>query len=294
MSLRAKQILFALFLILFLVIFDSLFIRAPKDFVPGTIIKIEKGMGLRSVSLLLKEEKVIRSRLLFEALVILLGGEKHIMYSYYVFEDKSPLYAVAYRIARGDRHILQATLTIPEGFSTKEIADLGSSKLINFNRDNFLTITRGKEGYLFPDTYFFFNTDTENDVFTALTQNYEKKVAPLRPEMKKIGKTEKQIITMASLIEGEAKGGTDREIISGILWKRIAIGMALQVDSAPETYKTRGLPKAPISNPGALAIKAAMYPTKSSYLYYLHDKDGNIHYAKTFAEHRQNVLKYLK
>jgi UPF0755 protein len=268
--------------------------RAPQDFTPGTIIKIEKGMGLRSVSLLLKEEKVIRSRVLFEAVVILLGGEKHIMYSYYVFEEPSSVASVAFRIARGDRHILQAVLTIPEGFTIHEIADLGASKLINFKRDNFLLLTKGKEGYLFPDTYFFFNTDDENDVFTALTQNYEKKVAPLRPEMVKLHKTEKQIITMASLIEGEAKGGTDREIISGILWKRVAIGMALQVDSAPETYKTRGLPKNPINNPGMFAIKAAMYPTKSSYLYYLHDKEGNIHYAKTFAEHRVNVLKYLK
>ena len=70
--------------------------------------------------------------------------------------------------------------------------------------------------------------------------------------------------------------------------------MGLQVDAAPETYKVRGLPKKPINNPGLLAIKAAMYPTKSPYLYYLHDKDGKVHYAKTFAEHRLNVLKYLK
>jgi len=70
--------------------------------------------------------------------------------------------------------------------------------------------------------------------------------------------------------------------------------MPLQVDSAPDTYKTKGLPKSPIGNPGIAAIKAAMYPQSSPYLYYLHDKSGNIHYAKTFAQHQENVLKYLK
>ena len=70
--------------------------------------------------------------------------------------------------------------------------------------------------------------------------------------------------------------------------------MSLQADAAPETYKTRGLPKLPIGNPGLLAIKAAIYPQSSPYLYYLHDKNGDIHYAKSFAEHQRNIAKYLK
>ena len=108
------------------------------------------------------------------------------------------------------------------------------------------------------------------------------------------GRTERDIITMASIIERESKGDADREIISGILWKRIKLDIPLQVDVAPETYKTKGLPKNPIANPGMESIKAAIYPQSSMYLYYLHDKNGGIHYAKIFAEHRQNILKYLK
>ena len=98
---------------------------------------------------------------------------------------------------------------------------------------------------------------------------------------------------MASVIEKEAEGDIDRKIISGILWKRIALGMPLEVDSAPETYKIKSLPEVPICNPGLDSIKAAINPEVSPYLYYLHDKNGNIYYAKSFAEHQANIKKYL-
>jgi UPF0755 protein len=70
--------------------------------------------------------------------------------------------------------------------------------------------------------------------------------------------------------------------------------MPLQVDAVPETYKARGLPKSPVGNPGLEAIQTAIHPESSPYLYYLHDKKGDIYYAKTFAEHTRNVAKYLK
>ena len=98
---------------------------------------------------------------------------------------------------------------------------------------------------------------------------------------------------MASIIEKEARG-SDRGVISGILWKRLSLGRALEVDAAPETYKVKGLPKAPIANPGLAAIKAAIHPENSPYFYYLHDADGNIHYAKSFEEHKRNKELYLK
>jgi UPF0755 protein len=108
------------------------------------------------------------------------------------------------------------------------------------------------------------------------------------------GKSEKEIMVMASIVEREAKGNGDRDFISGILWKRLAIGMPLQADAAPVTYKTKGLPENPIANPGIESIKASIYPKNSSYLYYLHDPNGFIHYAKNFKDHVSNKLKYLK
>ena len=127
-----------------------------------------------------------------------------------------------------------------------------------------------------------------------MSNNFDKKTFSIFSKIISFGKSESDIVIMASIIEREAKGDSDRGIISGILWNRIRNGMPLQVDAAPETYKTKGLPKNPICNPGLEAIKAAMYPQNSSYFYYLHDKNGVIHYARTFEEHKQNKLKYLK
>jgi UPF0755 protein len=187
-----------------------------------------------------------------------------------------------------------AVVTIPEGFNLNQIADTASSKLANFNKINFLLETKGLEGYLFPDTYFFLKNANEKDVLKLMSENFEKKITPLLPLINASGHSEKDIITMASLLEREAKGNADLDIVSGILWKRIKIGMPLQVDAAPETYKTKGLLENPICNPGLSAITSAIYPQSSPYLYYLHDKNGIVHYAKTFAEHEANIKKYLK
>jgi UPF0755 protein len=127
-----------------------------------------------------------------------------------------------------------------------------------------------------------------------MSDNFKKKMAILRPQILSLGKTEREIIIMASLIEEESKGDMDRGFVSGILWNRLKINMPLQVDAEPETYKIKGLPQNPISNPGIKAIEAAIKPISSPYLYYLHDKDGNIHYARTFEEHKLNKAKYLK
>ena len=288
-----KNILYILIVIIFLVFFYTLFFKAPADFPIGKIVNIEPGTNLRSVSRELKQEHLIHSRTIFEALVIIYGGEKHLIPADYLFEKKEPVWEVARRISRGERHLAPVKVTIPEGFSVSDIADTFVLKLTNFNKEKFLILAKDKEGYLFPDTYFFFTTDTEVEVFRSMSNNFEKKINSLLPEIVVSGKSEKEIIVMASIVEGEAKGNTDRGVISGILWKRISIGMPLQVDVAPETYKTKGLPKNPIGNPGLAAILASIHPKSSSYLYYLHDKSGLIHYAKTFAEHKANIKKYL-
>jgi UPF0755 protein len=280
-----------IFLLIILYIFTF---SAPNKFPIGTIVNIGSGVGLHNVSLELKEANIIRSRTLFEAIVIMYGGEKHVIPADYLFDVRESVWSVARRISRGDRHLAPVKVTIPEGFDNGNIADLFASRLTTFNKDKFLELAKAKQGYLFPDTYFFFTTDNENAAIKSLSDNYEKKVGPLRDNIFKLGKTEGEIISMAAIVEGEAEGKEDSSIISGILWRRIKIGMPLQADAAPITYKERGLPKEPISNPGLDAIKAAMYPVKTDYLYYIHDKEGNVHYAKNFAEHQANIAKYLK
>jgi UPF0755 protein len=295
----ANRILFfALGLAVFLLLSYLLLFSAPGNFKPGTIVTIEPGMSLRGVSYVLKNEGIIRSRTAFEAFIIIYDGEKHVVSADYLFEGRAPVWQVARRLESGERHLAPVKATVPEGFNILEISELFDVKLSNFNKEAFLAAAIDREGYLFPDTYFFFTTDTEVDVIRSLSDNFEKKISSLRPQIlaaqNLTKRTEREIIIMASIIEKEAKGGVDRGHISGILWKRVDLGMPLQVDAALETYKTKGLPKAPISNPGMSALEAAIHPQSSPYLYYLHDKEGNIHYAKDFAEHRQNVLKYLQ
>ena len=279
--------------ILFLVFFYTFFFSAPKNFPVNNVLNIKEGVSLRYISKYLEVNNVIRSRVAFETFVIILGGEKHLAYGDYLFESKLPVFAIAERLVKGDRHLAPVKVTIPEGFNVSDIAKVFASKLSNFKTDKFLLEAKIKEGYLFPDTYFFLTTDTDSDVLSAMNDNFEKKISAILPQIVASGKNEKEIITMASIIEKESKGDIDRSIISGILWKRISIGMPLQVDADMSTYKTKGLPKNPIGNPGIAAIEAAIYPKSSSYLYYLHDKEGNIHYARTFAEHILNKQKYL-
>lgn len=268
------------------------FLSAPSKFVEGTVFQVEEGMSLRSISLKLKEANIIRSRSAFEAFVIMFGGDKRIRYADYLFETKMPVYKVALWIVKGERYLAPVVATIPEGKNMLEIADIYTKKLVNFNKNSFLS--KGKEGYLFPDTYYFLRTDTEAEVIEYMSKNYEKKMLPIRAEIASLGKTEDEIIIMASILEKEAKGDADRELISGILWKRLSIDMPLQVDAEPKTYDIKGLPKTPIGNPGLKAIKASMYPKTSQYLYYLHDKDGITYYAKNFEEHKRNIAKFLK
>jgi UPF0755 protein len=124
--------------------------------------------------------------------------------------------------------------------------------------------------------------------------NFNVKVAPLLPAVATSTHSLADIVTMASLIEKEAQTDTDKHLIAGILWNRIQRGMALQVDADPETYRQKGLPPAPICNPGLESIEAALYPTKTNYVYYLSDHNGVIHYAMTYAEQQANEAKYLR
>jgi len=284
---------YAIFFIIIFIIGDFL-ISAPNNFPVGKIVTISPGASLHSISLELKNDNIIRSRTIFESLAIMDGGEKSINIGDYVFDKKTNVFEVTRRIVNADRGIDEVKITIPEGFNTADIINTISLKLNNFNKDTFISLAKDKEGYLFPDTYFFFPSAKAEDVYKMMNDNFSKKIKPILSDINSSGKNLNQIITMASIIEGEAKGDNDRSVIAGILWNRINKGIPLQVDADLWTYKNKGLPDHPISNPGIETIKSAIHPTPSVYLFYLHDKQGNIHYAKTFAEHKTNIKKYLK
>jgi UPF0755 protein len=149
-----------------------------------------------------------------------------------------------------------------------------------------------------------------------MEDNFNLKIKSISEDLAKTKRKLRDIIIMASIIEEEAKDEISRKIVSGILWRRIDIGMALQVDasflyvngkkthdltledlaidSPYNTYKYAGLPPGAITNPGIDSILAAVYPTKNPYLYYLTGTDGKMYYAKSFEEHIENKRQYLK
>lgn len=290
----AKAALFALAPAVFLGLCYWLFLSAPAAFPTGAVVNVPEGSSLRALSRALKDQRVIRSRAAFEAFVIAYGGERHLLPGDYQYPRTLPVFLVARSVARGTDRLPPVKLTIPEGFTREDIATLAAAKLPKFSAANFLSKTKDLEGYLFPDTYFFFSNDTEDGVIQYLRDNFARKIAPLAADIAASGHTEREIVTMASIIEGEAEGDQDRAVISGILWKRLAAGMRLEVDAAPSTYDRDGLPSAPVSNPGLAAIQAAIHPVASPYFFYLHDRDGAIHYARTFEEHKANKAKYLQ
>src|ERR1035437_7139848 len=118
-----KNIFFAIGVVLFLILWYFLFLSAPTDFPVDGIITIDEGISLRGTSLKLQQEHIIRSRLAFEAFMIVYGGEKHVVPTDYLLDGKLPVYELARRIARGESHLAPVKVVIPEGFSNSQIAD---------------------------------------------------------------------------------------------------------------------------------------------------------------------------
>lgn len=267
-------------------------LTAPRDFPAGSIITVAEGAGLQKISKELEGAHLIRSTFWFRTFAIALGGERGMKAGQYYFSHPVSAPAIAWRIVFGDNKIETIKITVPEGFTNSKISKL-FDKRFGFFENNLFEAT-APQGYLFPDTYFIPITATASTTIKMMRDNFTKQVEPLLPLISGSGKTLDQIVKMASLLEAEAKTQEDRELISDILWKRLKLGMPLQVDSEMGTYEFQGLPKTPINNPGLISLKAALHEEATQYLYFLTGKDGKMHYSKTFDEHKQNIAKYLR
>ena len=296
-------------------IFYGLVWRAPTSFPQQTFIRIASGRGLSSVAEELYKKNLIISPFWLKTFVVLLGGTKGLLAGEYAFPTRENVFSIAGRLTSGDSRLEPIKVTIPEGTSVKEMAELFDEALPLFNTKDFLKLAEAKEGFLFPDTYNFLPNETATTVVSAMEKNFVKATTVIQNDITRFKKTLKDVVIMASLVEEEARTTETRRIVAGILWKRLSIGMPLQVDavfpyingkntyqlttedlaidSPYNTYKYKGLPKGPISSPGLDSLKAVLTPIASPYLFYLSDKDGEMHYAKTFDEHVRNKERYL-
>lgn len=300
---------------MFIIFCFYLFLHTPPSKFPfNEVVTVTPGESLQNITNNLFDANVIRFPLIFRSAVILLGGERKVIAGDYLLDQKVGPINIAYRLIKGDFHTESKRITILEGWSNKEIAEYLKKNLVNFNSTEFLRITKDKEGYLFPDTYFIANTTRPKSIVNLMSDTFESKIKSVTG-LATSSHTLNEILTMASILEGEALTTADRKLVSGVLWRRMEIGMPLQVDatfsyingkgtfdltladlkvdSPYNTYVNKGLPPTPINNPGIDAINAALYPTKSKYLYFLTSKSGKMYYARTFEEHKKNKELYL-
>jgi UPF0755 protein len=264
----------------------------PRNFPVGQIVEIESGAGLNVVASALKSRHIIASRLFFIALMRFEGKQASIKAGVYEFERPLSAPVVATRLATGEFAAFPAKFVVPEGLRAGELAKIIATAFPEMNISEFLPLAESNQGYLFPATYELPPHATPREVIGAMRTNFDRQMLPLQSAFAASPHPLAEIITMGSLVEEEAASSTDRSLIAGILWKRLAVGQKLEVDVATSTYATAGLPAAPIANPGLDSIKAALAPRSSEYWFYLSDKHGIIHYAKDYEEHKRNIARF--
>jgi len=270
-----------------------------KDFL------IVKGSGASQIGNKLYKEGLIKSPLAFKIYVQIAGKAGKILAGEYRLAPNLSLFEIANQLGKGP---IEVWVTIPEGLRREEVADRFSKSLVKDEGfvQEFLSLSDGEEGYLFPDTYLFPKTASASAVINKMKAVFDSKTSQM-------GLTRDQVI-LASLIERETKTAEERPIVAGILTNRLEAGMTLQVDatiqyakgnwepvvsadkniSSPyNTYKFAGLPPGPIASPGLSSLQAAANPADTDYFYYLHDSKGKIYYARTLAAHNENIRKYL-
>ncbi len=297
------------------------------------LFAVQQGESVSSVLWRLEDRDVIRSALAARIHVALMGGAT-IQAGDFVLRPSGSLDEVLATLASGRAE--ESVLTIPEGSTVADIdaqlarkglaatgALLACARDCDFSAYEFVPTSvpapgNRLEGYLFPDTYYVSASGFDVRAFAGrLLDTFRAKVVAGRAaEIAQGGRSLKEIIAMASLLERESRGADERKVVSGILWKRLDEGMQLGVDAAVlyavgksqsggptaadlavdspyNLRRERGLPPGPISNPGIGAIDAAIRPEASPYYYYLHAPDGQIYYGRTLDEHNVNKARHL-
>jgi UPF0755 protein len=289
-----RRIIILLSIVLLAVVVIASLVLPPSNFPVNSVVDIPTGSTTSEIADLLYENKIIRSARIFELMVLRQEVANRLQAGFYQFERPLTIQQVVSRLKEGlfaDRLI---KLTVPEGLSVEQLAVLAKQNFADINQGAFVEIANPHAGYLFPDTYLLPSRLKSEQLIKIMRENFDEQIGKLEIEIRESGRSLEDVIKMASLVEEEAKTKTDRAIIAGILWKRLDDKMRLEVDVATSTYETLGLPLVPIVSPGLESIKATLNPTATPYWFYISDKQGQMHYAKTFAEHKLNIDKYLK
>ncbi|MBI4699117.1 MAG: endolytic transglycosylase MltG [Nitrospirae bacterium] len=273
---------------------------------------------------ILKRDGIINNRLTFLALGRLAGIERRLRAGYYNFNRNMTPFDVFDRLRKG--MIIQYSITIPEGAMLEDIKlKLREVRMINdeswklVTDKDFLSSLKidapSLEGYLFPDTYSFAKGTDPKDIFRMMVNRMRDQLSePLMERAAKIGMSEKEVLTLASIIEKEAVINEERYIISAVYHNRLKKRMRLQADPTVvygikkisdgitrtdlkrdtpyNTYLNYGLPPGPIDSPGINSVRAALFPAAVDYLYFVSKNDGTHYFSSTGEEHMKAVEFY--
>ena len=305
----------------------SLYLPYQKFPAQGVFVDVPHGASRRTVARLLANQGVVRSRLIFEALSrwrsrnTLQAGE-------YFFDHPVTSLQVFETIASGRVYVRE--LTVPEGFSMFDIADLVQREDFT-TRENFLAAARNPalirdlvpgapslEGFLFPATYEFPRHPTGEQMVAAMVAHFRQEWMEISAQQpNRSGLSLEQVVTLASLVERETPKPEERPVVAGVFVNRLrhrvpmqcdptvvyALELAgdysgrleaanLPFDSPYNTYRHTGLPPGPIANPGNASLKAALDPPETDYLYFVANTEGGHFFSRTLAEHNHNVALY--
>jgi UPF0755 protein len=287
-------------------------------------VEIPRHATVRMIAERLESKKLIRHRYAFLLMARLLGESNHMKAGEYELQPSMPLALIIDKLARGDATAVW--FTVPEGYTVDQVADT-LAQLGMVDRRRFLKLAQSSgekldadlkiprhtlEGYLFPDSYKFKKGVSERTIVTGMLRNFHSKVVEdLGEDIHSSSLPLDKIVTLASLIEREARVPEDRPMIAAVIYNRLKRHMLLQIDASVlyalghhkdrvlladlkidspyNTYKYPGLPPGPICSPGLASIRAALRPAKADYLYYVARADGSHIFSTTLAEHNAAV-----
>ncbi len=289
-------------------------------------IEVRQGDTFFSVAKELKEQNIIKSRLLFILFVKLSGESGKLKTGTYMFDRPSNLFSLIHVLTSGKT--ASKIFTIPEGFNSYQMAELLQEKGI-VKKEDFIKAVQNQillkqykinqntaEGFLYPETYYIPYEYKAEDIVKLMINNFFKRITPeMIRRLKGKYNTLEKAITLASLVEWEARVDYERPIIASVFINRLkknlnlgscaTIQFALQkhkerllfkdlkVNSPYNTYIYKGLPPTPISNPSEKSILAIIYPAKESYLYFVSMQNGRHYFSSTYSEHLKAYKQYI-
>jgi peptidoglycan lytic transglycosylase G len=308
--------------------FSYYWLSPTEKFAPPREVTIEKGESFRQIARALAEAGVVRSELALRIYGRMSGTASQIKPGDYAFKGGERISDVMRHLVKGD--FIVVTITIPEGLTVHEIAErVGATGLVcedefeNAARDGAMVralglMPLGAEGYLFPATYKFSPHAKIDDVLAAMLARFYQVLTPqVEQRMFAVGLDARRLVTMASIVEKEAKAPAERPLIAGVFYNRLRLGMPLQSDptakyeldlvdakesavsavhttSAFNTYDFSGLPPGPIANPGLKSIEAALNPAQTDFLYFVAREGGTHVFSKSYDEHRHAIASERK